>query len=388
MSGLLPGTAPGAGSSRLIGGATLDPNLFWPPTGQDCEAKLNAGGNVPVMAPQAFLDECAGCHGPDAKGRGVYPNILGARDLSAFFTTVRGGKVGAQAEMPAFKNLWVGDNDLRRIYGFLTGSPVEETRSCTPVPTMSPADIAQANTAGLAAWRKFDGKTDPNGIISNVACAQCHAPDPLDIAYYGFTDGDILRRGTLHLTAADISSIVDMVHGMRTQYKIGRRDPLVVRPFQPGGALIAGHSIAERDAAFLQQLVDMKLLVATRPIASAADANQAMGEVWQIDRHMLPIPIPFDRYVEDQFFNPPGYVSNCVDDIDACDDHGSIADWIPVAPHIPNSFTQFFAAEDQYLANPNVKNLAYAIIPRWDSLDDRQLFGQQLRHGRSRPRQV
>ena len=47
---------------------------------------------------------------------------------------------------------------------------------------------------------------------------------------------------------------------------------------------------------------------------------------------MLRIPVPFNRYAEDVFHNPDGYVSDCTADIDGCDDHGSIADWIPVAP--------------------------------------------------------
>src|SRR5580700_703797 len=50
--------------SRLIGGATLDPASFWPPTGQDCGTTLDPSGTVPTSPPQAFIDECSGCHGP------------------------------------------------------------------------------------------------------------------------------------------------------------------------------------------------------------------------------------------------------------------------------------------------------------------------------------
>ena len=73
----------------------------------------------------------------------------------------------------------------------------------------------------------------------------------------------------------------------------------------------------------------MGLAVATTPINSAADADAALAEFWAIDRHMLRIPVPFNRYAEDVFHNPDGYVPDCTADIDGCDDHGSIADWIP-----------------------------------------------------------
>src|SRR5277367_3171287 len=128
--------------SRQIGGATLDPSLFWPPTGQSCETKLDPAGTVPTAAPQAFLDECSGCHGPTAMGRGTYPSIRGARTFDAFQTIVRGGIVTPTLEMPFFKTAWLNDDDLRRIYAFLTASPIVETKVCTPLPVLSAADIA------------------------------------------------------------------------------------------------------------------------------------------------------------------------------------------------------------------------------------------------------
>src|SRR5581483_293730 len=83
-----------------------------------------------------------------------------------------------------------------------------------------------------------------------------------------------------------------------------------------------------------------------------ADADAALAEVWAIDRHMLRIPVPFNRYAEDVFHNPDGYVPDCSADIDGCDDHGTIADWIPVAPHIQSNPTSYYAQADAYLKNP------------------------------------
>jgi hypothetical protein len=302
------------------------------------------------------VDECAGCHGPTGTGREgyPYPNIVqGApRTFAAFQAVVRTGIVTPTLEMPFFKAAWLDDDDLRRIFAYLTQSPIVETHQCQAVAPMSAADIADATTRGMATWRQPDGKMDPAGIKSNVACAQCHAPDPLDFAYYGFPDGDVLRRGLQHLPTTQIQDVVDMVHALRAKYSIGRRDPIQVRPFQPGGGMLAGSGIVERDAAFGQELVAMGLDVATKPIASPADADAALAQVWAIDRHALRIPVPFNRYVEDFFHNPDGYVSDCAADIDACDDHGSIADWIPVAPHVPSNAASYYALADAYLKNP------------------------------------
>ncbi len=344
----------GLPTSRLIGGAPLDPNSFWPPTGQSCATVLDPSGTVPTSPPQAFLDECAGCHGPTGAGRQgyPYPKIVPGSSFAAFQTIVRTGIVTATDEMPFFKTTWLNDDDLRRIYAFLAQTPIVETKVCQPLPVPSAADIASATTAGMTTWRTPDGKTDPAGIKTNVACAQCHAPDPLDLAYFGFTDGDILRRGLQHLPGVQIANIVDMVHDLRVQYSIGRRDPMQVRPFQPGGGMLPGAGIVERDAAFGQELVSMGLSVATTPINSAAAATAAMAQFWAIDRHSLRIPVPFNRYAEDFFHNPDGYVSDCTDDIDGCDDHGSIADWIPVAPQIQSNQASYYAMADAYIAKP------------------------------------
>jgi mono/diheme cytochrome c family protein len=260
-------------ASSLVGGATIDPNHFWPPTGQDCTAQLGGVGKIPTAPPQVFLDECAGCHLATGIGTGNFPDITGQQDYNTMLATVRSGIQGGVAEMPAFKTTWLNDDDTKRIFAYLSQTPLTETGVCSSISPMTAADIATASQTGLAAWREFDGRTDPNGMLTNVACIQCHAPDPLDIAYYGYSDGDILRRGTGHLPASHVSNIVDMVHGLRTQYKIGRRDPLAVRPFQPGSIVLQGNSIAARDEAFMQQLVDMNLIVATRPITTVADAN-------------------------------------------------------------------------------------------------------------------
>src|SRR5271154_5003531 len=110
-----PGASQGTPSSvnlppsRLIGGATLDPSSFWPPTGESCGTTLDPSGTVPTTPPQAFLDECSGCHGPTATGHGTYPAIRGPRTFDALQTIVRGGIVTPTLEMPFFKSTWLND---------------------------------------------------------------------------------------------------------------------------------------------------------------------------------------------------------------------------------------------------------------------------------------
>lgn len=341
-------------ASRLIGGAEINPNAFWPPIGKDCAATLGSG-KVPSTPPQAFKDECSGCHGSVGQGHDAFPKVTGPREFSSFVSLIRAGRKGAIAEMPAFKTSWLNDNDLNRIYAYLTQTLLSESNKCVDLPAMSDSDVELAINNGLKTWRQVDGKIDPAGIKSNVACASCHAPDPLELAYLGYADGDIFRRGTQHLEAKDVSFIIDMVRGYRAKYNIGRRDPLAVRLFQPSGHVLEGNTLAERDAGFSQELVDMKLIVANRPINSAADAASAFDEVWAIDRHGLKIPVPFDRYTEDGYHNPDGYQSDCVADIDGCSDHGSIADWIPVAPHLHDDDSQYYAAADAFIADPSLK---------------------------------
>ncbi|MBC7661612.1 MAG: cytochrome c [Chitinophagaceae bacterium] len=344
--------------SRLIGGATLDPNSFWPPLGQICSTSLDSTGIVSTEVPLAYKDSCAGCHGPNGTGHNEYTSIVGPRTYTDFETIVRKGRLGKSHEMPAFKSDWLDDDNMRRIYAYIAKSPLVETKVCKDAPVMSDAAIATAMKDGLATWRKPDGKTDPKGLKSNVACANCHAPDTLELAYFGYSDSQILRRGVEHLPAQEVANIVDMVHAYRTKYKIGRRDPSLVRPFQPGGGVVPGNTMAARDESFGSQLVQANYSFAKKPVLSAADADKAIDDVWAIDRHSLRIPIPFNHYTEDGFNNPLGYVPNCDADIDGCADHGSFADWISVAPHIPKDAAKFYASADALIQTPNDKNFS------------------------------
>lgn len=85
-------------------------------------------------------------------------------------------------------------------------------------------------TQGLAAFR--------------TACAQCHVhSDGWDLAHFGYSDADIVRRASAHVDTATACSIVAWVRGL----DVPRKGP-THRPFRPGCA------VAATDGAFGRQL--------------------------------------------------------------------------------------------------------------------------------------
>ncbi len=146
-------TSAGLPTSRLIGGATLDPSSFWPPTSEDCTTTLEPfrNGADLHLHPQAYFStECAGYRSPTGKGRSgyPYPPIVAGSSFSGFQAIVRAGIVTATAEMPFFKPTWLNDDDLRRIYAYLAQVPLVETKACQPILAPSAADISA--TTGIA----------------------------------------------------------------------------------------------------------------------------------------------------------------------------------------------------------------------------------------------
>jgi mono/diheme cytochrome c family protein len=79
-------------------------------TAPDC-APANPGGTG-----DPYTDNCASCHGPDARGVGGRPDVHCSRSIHDI---VRSGRKGAIGEMPAFPNL--SDADIATIQAFLVG---------------------------------------------------------------------------------------------------------------------------------------------------------------------------------------------------------------------------------------------------------------------------
>lgn len=157
-------------------------------------------------------------------------------------------------------------------------------------PDTPEAELDEIITEGLEGWRK------PGVIQDGAACANCHAPDALDLAYFNFDDATLKRRAEPHvgqfsfqLSGSDFKKIEKMIHALRIKYDIEPKDPMNFRPLQPGGEVLPGNTAADRDNAFGQHLVDMGFIFATEPVLSLQDA-ELHKEVWlQVNPRTLQI---------------------------------------------------------------------------------------------------
>jgi len=127
--------------------------------------------------------------------------------------------------------------------------------------------------------------------------------------------------------------------------------------------VLPGNSAQERDQAFGQELKDMGLRLMGAPINSVADAKKAWDELAALDLRALKVGIPVNHYTEDKF-NNDGVNVPCPDK-HACDDHGTIADWITDTAVSPGTLSGAqLAAEDAYLANPTIDTVKAAMLSR------------------------
>lgn len=216
-------------------------------------------------------------------------------------------------------------------------------QSSAPTPSLPDETVIKQ---GLVAWRTPGGKM-------NSACASCHAPDGFDIAQFNFTDATITRRAMNHVNPANAKKIVAMIHALRrTHHLTNLLDPMSDRPLQPGGAMLAGATTAERDLAFGKTLMGpLPTLMAGR-VDSLADAKRAQDELLALDPRTLKVGLAMNRLSEDIFHG---------------DAHGSLADWIsdlPCAPK-PEMKAEWFQIVDDYLASPTDSNFwkLYNAVP-------------------------
>jgi hypothetical protein len=122
----------GAGSPSLNSASPAVDS--YPPDGMQCTAQLDPSGTVPTLVPKALAAHCATCHGPAGHGGNGYPDIHLMITFDSFSAIVRQGMSGSLGIMPAFPVTQLGDDDLKRIYAFVSMSPLVETHQCTPAP--------------------------------------------------------------------------------------------------------------------------------------------------------------------------------------------------------------------------------------------------------------
>ncbi|MEM1123156.1 MAG: PA14 domain-containing protein, partial [Bacteroidota bacterium] len=205
----------------------------------------------------------------------------------------------------------------------------------TIISSLSNAEII---AEGLVAWRT----PDQNGF----ACANCHAPDALDLARFNFSDATIRRRDESHLSNEDTEKIIALVHALRDSLGLNGQllDPLEDRPFQPGGQPIAGDSPQERDFNTGNQVFANQLPSLFSRIDSPEKAKSAETEIRNFDLRTQQCGIPFPRISEDIFHGA---------------EHGSLNDWYSDFPIVPNNTADslaWFNLQDAYLANPTKEN--------------------------------
>jgi mono/diheme cytochrome c family protein len=380
-AGTVPPSTGAAGGTGMTMTGTGDGTTTMPMdpgTGQPIPSCADPGAVTAGAAPPIYVTECASCHGMTADGRGGYPSLRRADlTIAQMSAIVRAGKMSTTTEttsqgktiplrMPAFSTARLTDADIATIFAW-RGMTVAQGQTA-PVPavyclsrpeaTWTADQVTTAYTNGLTAWRT-------PGEVDNNACVGCHAADPMDLAFIGYSDAQMYRRAFSHVqNQATIDAVIDMVHALRAKYNITQPpDPLKYRPFQPGGAVLPGNSAQERDQAFGQELSDMKLRLMGAPINSVADAKQAWTELAALDLRALKVGIPLNHYTEDKF-NNDGVNVPCVDK-HACDDHGTIADWMTDTAVVPGMLSAAQkAAEDAYLANPTLDTLKAAVLTR------------------------
>lgn len=377
-----PGTPNGAATSptAMMPGqpgapgtpATNVPTPISPGAACPTDSTLSPGG----AAPAAYITACSSCHGPTASGRQYYPSLRGFT-LDRVVAAVRGGIVSTKAtvttaqgktipaRMPAFSAARVSEPELTAIFNYisapLTGATAPYCLS-RPEAAWTDAQVQAALQAGIKAWRT-------PGTVDNNACTHCHGPDPIDLAFIGYTDSQIYRRAFHHVDQPAADAIIDMVHALRAQYKItAPPNPLAYRPFQPGGDVLPGNSSLARDQAFGQELKDMGLTLMGAPINDVATAQKAFQELGAVNLRRLKVGIPLNKYTED-IFNNDGATPPCPD-LHQCEDHGTIADWITDAPVLTaTTAAALYPLHDAYLANPTLDNLKAILrkMPRDDT---------------------
>jgi len=71
-----------------------------------------------------------------------------------------------------------------------------------------------------------------------AACASCHpARDAFDLAYFSYSDTNIVRRALAHVSSATASSIVAYIHTI-----VSPHVPEAKLLWQPGGSVVTGAS--------------------------------------------------------------------------------------------------------------------------------------------------
>lgn len=177
------------------------------------------------------------------------------------------------------------------------------------------------------------------------ACMSCHGPDFVDLARIGSTDTDIVRRSIIDgASEQEAQTLLRAVKDMRATWRMPATNPRSFRLLQPGGAVLAGNTTAERDLALAGELAKaLPTLMSAAPIRSSAQAQKARDEVLAFDWRKVRVGIAFPLWSADIAHGPAeGTLNDWVADLPRVPKPGRRADWIKV--------------QDEYLADPSHLN--------------------------------
>jgi mono/diheme cytochrome c family protein len=296
---------------------------------------------VAITLSEPFARSCAACHGLQGEGKALYPPLSGKLTFEQFRDKVRAGGKG----MPAFDAAFITDaaleSDFKALAAIAGASAV--LRPASSEWSWTEAQVEDSYRRGLVIWRTPDRE--------GVACANCHSPDGIDLAFIGYPDDAILRRAGLHVSPEHAAQLVDFVHAQRRRFNIKRPCARTWRPLQPGGEVLPGTTPDEQDASFAKVLVERRLLVATGVVETVADGRRALDELGNVDLRKLPIGIVFPRWTEDAFNGK---------------EHGTINDYLLAVGRVPRNRSAWYALEDAYVQNPTDENL-FAILRKLPS---------------------
>jgi len=348
------------GSLGALGGdgGTLDPGpeqLDEPVSRSMCGDDATPVRQVPSLLSSAYENSCAGCHGSLGEGQlapgsATVPPLDSGLTFEEYRSAVRDGRETADARMPSFSPEQIDEQQLRADWEVLAATPLgERADAATPSPALipgglgDPAEVDQAIAEGLLVWR------DPG---KRGSCAGCHGPEGVDLARLGYRDSDILRRAIgQEMTDAESHAVVRMVRALRTKYEMDEIcDPRL--PFlQPGGAVLPGDTVAERDLALVEELARHGIDLEQR-VTTVEQAHAFMHRLLEVGTMNIRLPFAFNRWTEDRALG---------------EDHRSVAEWIPEYAREPlaGREPEWFALSDAYVADPTDANLwaLYDAVP-------------------------
>ncbi len=220
--------------------------------------------------------------------------------------------------------------------------------------TSSP-EIEQAIAEGEAIFNK------PGQILGGAACANCHAPDAFDLAFFDFAEEDIRRRAAPHVSEEDADAIVRYVDAIRERYNLTQlASSREHRLFQPGGSVLNGSKSIERDFEFLKtELPKWVPSLFTTSDVDEALALQIRDELADINLQEMRIGIEFPLWASDHFHG---------------DAFGTVNEWMPNLPCL-DSNPRIQEIRSNYSAYPSRANLRKLIdaVENYSECSDQNL---------------